>query len=150
MSYLIVLLWCYYFLESAAIWESCRGVLYRNAVRHVPLFSGKRPSPHACPRMRAGKGARSKQANTTIIKHYNSLRQQASPAGGLLTPSSHGCQCSDESMIAWPPASLLPRMCSGLLPRHHGCSDESMLAWPLTPLGTIRVRFEVSHRSPLP
>ena len=149
MSYLIVLLWCYYFLKSAAIWELCRGVLCCNAVRHVPLFSGKRQKPSCMSTHERWKGARSKQANTTSIKHYNSLRQQASPAGGLLTPSSHGCQCSDESMIAWPPASLLPRMCSGLLPRHHGCSDESMLAWPLTPLGTIRVRFEVSHRPPL-
>ena len=114
-----------------------------------PAVQRKKTKPSCMSTHESWKGARSKQANTTSIKHYNSLRQQASPAGGLLTPSSHGCQCSDESMIAWPPASLLPRMCSGLLPRHHGCSDESMLAWRLTPLGTIRVRFEVSHRPPL-
>ena len=115
-----------------------------------PAVQRKKTKPSCMSTHESWKGARSKQANTTSIKHYNSLRQQASPAGGLLTPSSHGCQCSDESMIAWPPASLLPRMCSGLLPRHHGCSDESMLAWPLTTLGTLRVRFEVSHRPPLP
>ena len=109
-----------------------------------PAVQRKKGKPSCMSTHERWKGARSKQANTTSIKHYNSLRQQASPAGGLLTPSSHGCQCSDESMIAWPPASLLPKMCSGLLPRHHGCS-----AWTLTPLGTIRVRFEVSHRSPL-
>ena len=153
------MLWCDYFLVSAASWWSCsrsrlggRARDTHNAVRHVQLFSGKKTKLHACPSIRAGKWhAASKQTRPTIINHYNSLRQQASPDGGLLTPSSHGCQCSDESMIAWPPASLLPRLCSGLLllPRHHGCSDESMLAGRLTPLGTIRVRFEVSHRPPL-
>ena len=118
-----------------------------------PAVQRKKTKPSCMSTHESWKGARSKQANTTSIKHYNSLRQQASPAGGLLTPSSHGCQCSDESMIAWPPASLLPRMCSGLLPRHHGCSDESnrgmMLAGRLTRFGTIRVRLKVSPRRPL-
>ena len=67
-----------FFLESAAIWESCRGVLYRNAVRHVPLFSGKRPSPHACPRMRAGKGrAASKQTRQASSTTTLSANKQA-------------------------------------------------------------------------
>ena len=148
MSYLIVLLWCYYFLvcRDLGVVPRCPLLQCRQA---CPAVQRKKGKPSCMSTHERWKGARSKQANTTSIKHYNSLRQQASPAGGLLTPSSHGCQCSDESMIAWPPASLLPRMCSGLLPRHHGCSDESMLAWRLTPLGTIRVRFEVSHRPPL-
>ena len=149
LSAMLVLLWCYYFLESSAIWESCRGVLLPQCRQACPAVQRKKTKPSCMSTHESWKGARSKQANTTSIKHYNSLRQQASPAGGLLTPSSHGCQCSDESMIASPPASLLPRMCSGLLPRHHGCSDESMLAWRLTTLGTLRVRFGVSHRPPL-
>ena len=49
-----------------------------NAVRHVQLFNGKRPSPHACPRMRAGKGrAGSKQTRQTSSTTTLSANKQA-------------------------------------------------------------------------
>ena len=76
LSAMLVLLWCYYFLESSAIWESCRGVLLPQCRQACPAVQRKKTKPSCMSTHESSKVARSQQANTTNIKHHNPLRRR--------------------------------------------------------------------------